>query len=287
MLQQIGLDKLKQIELEILKDVASYCDRNNLKYYLAYGTMLGAVRHKGFIPWDDDIDIMMPRKDYIKFINGYNLNDGRYIVKSIENDLQYVYTMAKVFDTETRMIDDTLWESFSQGGAFIDIFPIDGLPDSKSEQEQLFKKQQRLNTLFHGSSMKYSFSHHYIDSKDGYAEIKALVRTILKFGAITLFHALSSKKLIKKINENAAERDFETAKFVSVLVDCAGGNKREVLPRKIFDKRKKYVFEDAEFWGVEDYHFYLEHLFNDYMEMPPEHRIHPHHNFRVYWKNSL
>ena len=94
-MNEITMSEMKIIALDILKSVADFCDKNEIYYLLAYGTMLGAVRHKGFIPWDDDIDIMMPRKDYLKFINTYNGFNDRYIVRSIENDENYTYTMAK------------------------------------------------------------------------------------------------------------------------------------------------------------------------------------------------
>ena len=137
-MQEIDFADIKQLALNILKDVAEFCDHHDIKYALAYGTMLGAVRHEGFIPWDDDIDIMMPREDYNRFIQLYNDSNSRYKVFSIETDNTYTYTMAKVFDQDTLMIDNTLWRNFDKAGVFVDIFPVDGLPESKSEQQALF-----------------------------------------------------------------------------------------------------------------------------------------------------
>ena len=84
-MREIGFSEIKSVALDILKDVAHFCDTHDIRYVLAYGTMLGAVRHKGFIPWDDDIDIMMPRDDYNRFIKTYNEHNSRYQVFSIEN----------------------------------------------------------------------------------------------------------------------------------------------------------------------------------------------------------
>lgn len=283
-MKEILMEEQKQIALAILKSIANFCDKQGLRYYLAYGTMLGAVRHKGFIPWDDDIDIMMPRDDYNKFLRDYDGYNDIYRVCSIEKDDSYPYTMAKVFDQRTKLEDFTLWKQYPHAGVFVDIFPIDGLPLKAAEQEEIFKRQQLLNLLLHGSCMKYTFSHHYVDSKDSCAKIKALGRTILKFAAITLMHPLSTQKLVKKINQEACKYSFETSDNVSILIDCASGNKREVLPREIFERPRLYQFEQYRFKGISNYDFYLTHLFNNYMEMPPANRRLPHHNFKVYWR---
>lgn len=283
-MKEILMEEQKQLALEILKSIAEFCDKHALRYYLAYGTMLGAVRHKGFIPWDDDIDIMMPRDDYNKFLNNYNGYNDIYRVCSIEKDDSYPYTMAKVFDQRTKLKDFTLWKQYPYAGVFVDIFPIDGLPSKTDEQEKLFNHQQFLNLLVHGSCMKYTFSLHYADSKDSCIKIKALSRTILKFAAITLMHPLSTKKLVNKINKEACKYSFETSTNVSVLIDCASGNKREILPKEIFKNPRLYQFEQYQFKGVSNYDFYLTHLFHNYMEMPPEDRRLPHHNFQVYWR---
>ncbi len=283
-MREILMEEQKQLALAILKSIADFCEQKKLRYYLAYGTMLGAIRHKGFIPWDDDIDIMMPREDYNKFLADYNGYNEFYRVCSIEKDDSYPYTMAKVFDQRTRLRDFTLWKQYSYGGVFVDIFPIDGLPLKAEEQDKLFNHQQFLNLLVHGSSMKYTFSHHYVDSKDSCAKIKALSRTVLKFAAITLMHPLSTEKLVKKVNKDAAKYPFGTSTNVSVLIDCASGNKREILPREIFENPRLYQFEQYQFKGIANYDFYLTHLFHNYMEMPPVDRRLPHHNFKVYWR---
>lgn len=108
----------------------------------------------------------------------------------------------------------------------------------------------------------------------------------MKFVAVTVMHPLPSGDIIHKINLDAEKYDFESSAFVSVLVDCAQGNKREVLPKEKILDRKRYNFEDCEFWGIKDYDYYLKHLFNDYMIMPPKNRRIPHHNFKVYWRDS-
>lgn len=278
------MNEMKRIALDILKDVSDFCDRNSLRYYLAYGTLLGAVRHHGFIPWDDDIDIMMPRSDYNKFIKLYNDSTTSYRVCSIDNDMQYPYTMAKVFDLHTRMIDFTLRRQYKYAGVFIDIFPLDGLPDDYNSQKSLFYRQQLVNLMIHGSCMGYSSSHHYVDSKKSHAKIKGILRTILKFGAVTLMHPLPTSKLITELNENASKIDFDEANKVSMLVDSASDNVREIWPRRIFEEVELYSFEQYKFKSIKNFDLYLRKLYNKYMEMPPKERQVPHHNFKVYYR---
>lgn len=283
-MKELGITEIKKLALDILKSIALFCDTNQLQYFLAYGTMLGAVRHHGFIPWDDDIDIIMPRPDYEKFLKTYNGFNPNYYIASIENDFNYTYTMSKVFDLRTKLKDLTLWKSYPKGGVFVDVFPIDGLPDSPVAQNKLFQHQQLLNLIYHSSCMKYTYSRHYVDSKNKLAKIKGFIRTFLKFGAVTLMHPIPTNKILLKINRDAQTFPFIQAKYKSVLIDCASGNKREVLPAELFAERKKYKFEDQEFWGFANSDFYLKHLFNNYMEMPPEDRRVSHHNFKVYWR---
>ena len=109
-MQKIDDVLLKKLELNILKNVADFCDRNNLRYYLCGGTLLGAVRHKGFIPWDDDMDIAMPREDYEKFQKLYNGYSDRYAVKGIENNEQWHMPFARVEDLNTVLYEHTIME---------------------------------------------------------------------------------------------------------------------------------------------------------------------------------
>ena len=127
MKKTINVEELKQVQLDILKFVDEYCKKNNLKYYLAYGTLLGAVRHKGYIPWDDDIDLLMFREDYEKFVTSFK--DERYKVFATEVNAKYPYPFAKVGDTTTYFEEEI--KDVMDTGVNIDIFPLDYLPEDK------------------------------------------------------------------------------------------------------------------------------------------------------------
>lgn len=285
-MEPLKIEEIKKLELAILKSVSEYCDKCQIRYYLGGGTLLGAVRHKGFIPWDDDIDIMMPRPDYIRFIEGFNGYNHTYFVKSVENDSSYVYTMAKVYDNRTYLIDNTLRKSLPYAGVFIDIFPIDGLPCSEVRQKLFFKEQELLNVILHASGMKYRYSHRYVDSKDRFSHLKGFIRTILKFIAISIFAFLPAAKLAKYINNNSMKYDYEVSQFIGAIVDCRHGGASEKMPKKEFEKRILFDFENNKFWGTGIYDFYLSSLYGDYMTPPSKENCLPHHDFIAYWKNK-
>ena len=128
MKKELSLEEKKKILVSILSEVHNFCDENNLKYFLPGGTLIGAVRHKGFIPWDDDIDIYMPRNDYEKFLCEFNKESERYQVISLKTDGYYL-PFGKVIDTKTVLIENV--DSDYKMGIYLDIFPLDNLSITK------------------------------------------------------------------------------------------------------------------------------------------------------------
>ena len=283
-MKEITISEMKKISLDILKDVAEYCDRNNLRYYICGGTLLGAVRHKGFIPWDDDIDILMPRPDYLEFVKSYNGSNTRYIVKSIENSSDYWRTFAKVFDLNTYLEENCIRVPKKDNGVFIDIFPVDGLPKSRFRQAIFFKEQEFLNFLYHGSAWNYTKSFKYADSKDYLANLKGKIRTTLKYIAITILNPLSTSFLIRLINKNAMRFDYDQADEIAAIVDCHYGGSRERMPKKLFEKQIPFEFEKNTFWGSAAWKLYLSNMYGNFMELPPVKNRVTHHDFKAYWK---
>ena len=129
---RIGVQELKQLQIEILKAIHSFCEEYHIKYSLACGTMLGAVRHKGYIPWDDDIDIYLLRDDYNKLVKLFpNVYHEHYELISIERNKIWSRPYAKAFDNRTLLFENI--NDSSSIGINIDIYPIDDVPDVKSE----------------------------------------------------------------------------------------------------------------------------------------------------------
>lgn len=269
-MKELSLDEVKNIEFEILVDVANYCDKNNLRYYLSSGTLLGAIRHKGFIPWDDDIDINISRPDYVKFVNGYNKNhNGNYVLSSIENNKNHLFTFAKVFDNRTIKIESGIsYNSNNMGGVDIDIFPIDGLPTNINQSNKYFKKQIRAYKGYALSIMKFSKG-------------KNFLRSFVKFIVLFIFKSIGKTRFIKLINKNAMKYDFDSSEYIALSVAPYYGNKERILKSSYIDQ-VKVEFEKEMFYAPLCYHEHLTNLFGDYEKMPPKSERVTHHSFKAY-----
>lgn len=281
MMHRITIEEMKKIELDILKDVAAFCDKRGLCYYLCGGTLLGAVRHKGFIPWDDDMDIAMPRNDYEKFLKTYNNDRNTYKVSGIENNPEWHMPFARVENLQTLLYEKTLKEKYRKRHIFIDVFPIDGIPDNHKEEKFFLLKQKLLGIIANASSFCFFPSRHYSDSKESNVSLKNTIRTFMKYIAILVFASINTQKMIKKINSNAKKYIIGSTKDIGFAV-FVWNWAFEKSSYDSFKTRIKFQFEDAKFWGPAGYDEYLTRTYGDYMTPPPPENQVSHHNFEAY-----
>lgn len=271
-MKEITLDEIKEIQLNILKHVDSFCHENNIRYYLAGGTLLGAIRHKGFIPWDDDIDIIMPRPDYIRFIKIYMEQiEGNYKLSSIYNNKHHLYTFAKIFDNRTLKIEDGIdYGNNNIDGIGIDIFPMDGLPEHIDISNKFFEQQRKYFRYYSLSVSKLP--------KCGE------LRNIIKLIATPLLKFIGKNRIIKFINERSMKYNFKTSKYVAVSVVPYYGNKERVV-KSNFIQQIKVEFEGYFFDAPFGYDEYLTNHYGDYLKLPPEEKRVSHHKYKAYWKS--
>jgi lipopolysaccharide cholinephosphotransferase len=268
--KEISLAEIRKIELNLLKELVKVCKGNNLRYFLAGGTLLGAIRHHGFIPWDDDIDVLMPRKDYMQLIAIFKAENKENLkIFSIYYNSDYYYTFLKLVDTRTKMIDPQKLV-VKDLGVGIDIFPMDGMPEDKAATKRLLKKIRRYSKMQYAARLP-AFPNNY----RWYKMMQMSVRYFLG-------KRIGYKKLIQKIENLATQYDFEICDYIGCLV--AGYGIKERVSKKAFESTIKVQFEDGFFDAPIGYEEYLSNLYGDYMQLPPkEKRVLPHKN-KAYWK---
>ena len=249
------LSPVQEKLLEMLKWFHEYCKENHLQYYVVGGTMLGAVRHGGFIPWDDDVDIVLPRPDYERLLSELQGKKGKYLLETFAlGNKDYFYAYAKLYDTGTTFTEKA--RRICRRGIYIDIFPLDGVGATEAERDKNFKRFDRINMFLMTRTCA-------IMRRRGLAKNIAIVisRMIPSF-------LLDDHKLLRKVDAVAASFGYEDSKYVGNLMGVY--RKKEIMEKKIFGQPTEYPFEDIVVNGVERYEEFLTNLYGDWRQLPPE-----------------
>lgn len=271
---KIELDELKKLELLIMDQIVLFCDSHNLRYYLTGGSLLGAVRHNGFIPWDDDIDIAMPRNDYEVFTESFN-NEvcSRYKVVNYKNTKGYYLPFAKVVDTRTVLKEHVLQNSFELG-VYVDVFPIDFCGDDREVAWRHYKT--KIQPLRKAISMR--------DSKMFVFNQATSFKRIKWYIGRFILQLISRASLLARIDLLAQKyRNSQHSKYCAVLTVMTYGEK-EIMLTEWYNKTVKLQFEDRMFNAPLYYKNVLEHFYNNYLKLPPNDKQVSHHSFDVFWR---
>ncbi len=274
-MRRLTLKELQQFSLEILKDVAGFCERNGLRYSLGYGTLLGAVRHKGFIPWDDDVDIMMPREDYERFRVLYK--SDRYSFIDSQNTPDCYIAFGRVCDTEKTIASSCIPWVKRDVGVWIDIFPIDRVPDDREAFERIYDSLQLLMKFNVGIRRVHTIS-----------SSRFSIKKRLKIWTLKRMHP----RLIKRDPADIA-KDMNT--IVSLIspadshhwsqLTCPG-EANEFFEEDEINEYVKLEFEGCEFFVWKGYDKILRDSYGDFMQLPPKNKRKPLQNYiTFYWKD--
>ena len=251
---KIGFKESQQLQYEMLTEFDKFCREHHLTYYLAYGTLLGAVRHGGFIPWDDDIDILMPQHDLYKFIEIYQ--SDKYSAINCRNNKEHNYGFGRLYHNGTfNQIGK------HQGlGVFLDIYGLYGFPNNRKEQLIMIKKIKRYSCIKDILRRSCNFL-----ARKGLWPHKHLDFPLLNM--ISRHHL----KLLEKYDYNDAD-----------LVLCAGDT--IILPKELLGEPIDIQFERGIFWAPRKYDEILTRWYGNYMQLPPIEKRIPYHGGCFYWK---
>ena len=267
-MKKIDLEGLKQAQLSILLDVHDFCLNNNINYFLAHGTLIGAVRHKGFIPWDDDIDIAMPRQDYDRFISTFNGTYPHLKVLSFDTADKYCYPIAKVYDNRTIMKENIV-NTYPGMGINIDIFPIDGIPDSPEDAAKHLNRLIRWGKLREIKQVKLSSS-------------RSFAKNILLLLLRILLLPFTNRFFLQKMDNMARSVPYGSTKYAGSIAYFTIMFKPVSV--SAFQNTVDAPFEGHLFKIPQGYDEWLRNIFGDYMQLPPEEKRVTHHVFEAYWK---
>lgn len=267
------LDKLHNEEQNILNEIVRICDKNKLNYVLVGGTLLGAIRHKGFIPWDDDLDIAMPRKDYKKFIEicKKDLNE-KYFLDYIGSNKNYWLPFMKIRNRKT--IYEEKWQKYYNGekGIWVDIFPLDY---TNKENSFFLKLQEKLIKKIKG--LLYIKNLRSINKKED---------KLLKRLSIKLIKKIPNRFLHKLINGIMSFNKKEDSKYFVNFGSQYGIRKQTHLKEKYFPAIE-VEFEGQKYKAPNDYNYVLTNIYgNDYMQLPPEEKRVTHNPIRIKFEDG-
>lgn len=264
--QELSLREIQQGSFQVLKKIKEICEKENIQYFLIYGTLIGALRHKGFIPWDDDIDIAMPRKDYERFVNLYIEKPEMFApfeLLDYRTNKKYIYPIARLSDPSYRIDYDNAKEYGL--GLFVDIYPLDG---KNVNDKRHLKKVSHLNSMI------------YVAGQKKMKKARNFLRNIPKFIIYVYTRFRSLIKLLKKNDRICQKYSYEDSEQISAMTI----ESLITMEKKDFEKTVQLEFEGELFSCPSGYDHNLKSIYGDYMQLPPEEDRIGHHYYKVFKK---
>ena len=271
---ELSMQEIQAVSLEILKQVTDLCEKLELRYFLTWGTLIGAVRHNGFIPWDDDVDILMPRPDYeilLSYFSNHKINNLTLYNRHTCPD--YPYMISRVSDDRYILEMDN--EKSVGMGVFIDIYPMDGMGNTLEEAVRFGRYTDFM------SSMCYQATRNHFAIEN----TTSIFRKIVKLPVFLCAKMIGKNWFQDRIEEYVDKNklDYDSSVWVGDLVWLSGGAK-EILKREWLDEYEYAPFGKYKFRIPKTFDLVLKQTYGDYMKLPPESERIGHHFYKAYKK---
>lgn len=270
----LQVNEIRKIELDILLKIKTICEGNGIHYSLAAGSLLGAIRHQGFIPWDDDVDVIMPRSDYERFVDICAENKHGINVLNCRINREYGKLFTKIFDSSTVLEEETGRRGKYSQGICVDVFPIDGMGKKYSAAVRNFMAVRPCLELLNSANW----------SKFVRSRTKSICAEPIRFGFFIISRFVSPNTLANRLENRIKRFEINSSNLSGCW--CGSYRKKEILSSDVFMHFRKCVFEGHDFECIADYDSYLSNLYGDYMTPPSESARKTHHGFMAYKKEA-
>lgn len=269
-MKELTIQEMHSAELDILKVIDGTCRKLGLRYFVAYGTLIGVARHQGFIPWDDDLDIMMYRDDMNKLVHYMEVHENEiapYKIYTPDNNNKYPYGIPRVCNTEFKVLHKN--KADCDMGMFVDIYPLDPMGDTLEEGMADYKKIDRLIRIC------------YFLTDEKYAGANGTLKSIIKYPLYVYAKIRGLNFYLNKILNISKKYWKNNSKYVGVTI---WGDVRYKYERSWFGRGIRMPFEDMMVLVPENYDAVLRCSYGDYMKLPPAEKQHPTHSYVAYHK---
>ena len=259
---------------ELMKSIRQICDQIGVKYYLAYGTLLGAVRHSGFIPWDDDVDIWMSREDYNKFFSYMKEHSNEifplsFCTRSVDSG--YTYGINRITDMRFKYVDNVMGANVDYG-IFVDVYPLDFVGNSHQEYMAGYRQIEKLNDIY---------AVYMQDKSSSKLWHKKLAKKIARFVLHCVYK--DNRRMLDYVtggtNKVIGKYNNTNSTLVGIIVWWAY---EQSYPKELFEGETMLMFENEEFRVPLNYKDILTTIYGDYMQLPPEEKRNPYHGYSIY-----
>lgn len=263
-MKEITFEESRKILLNTLASIDKCCRDNDIKYSLSWGTLIGAIRHKGFIPWDDDMDLMMSRENYNKFIKCYN--DSQYNLYMPRENNDFYHILAKVSNKDTAIYYD--FRKKSPHGLWISIFPFDNVPDERNKQWELHRKI--VVGMYHGRTSVWNTK---------IPLYRNLMKDVYKF----ILRPFKPYTIYRWVEKCLTKYNGQITKEIAIW-DCGCGYTTFFkFPSELFEEYIDVPFANVNCMVIKGYDRFLRLYYGDYMQMPPEEQRVASHNYKAYY----